>query len=90
MNKHPSSAQADLGVATTTAAKVSAAAAQSGLAANTRTRFRFVTLALITVVLALSSGDRAAMSVAGSDMAKELRITSVGRATSFPHSVGPM
>ena len=77
MNKHPSSAHADLGMAATTAATVSAAAAHSGLAASTRTRYRFVTLALITVVLALSSGDRAAMSVAGSDMAKELHITSI-------------
>lgn len=94
MNKHPSSAHADLGLAATTAAKVTqsvtAATAQNGLAASTRTRYRFITLALITVVLALSSGDRAAMSVAGSGMAKELRITSVELGYIFPRSVGPM
>jgi len=43
----------------------------------TKTHFRFVTLALITLVLALSTGDRAALSVAGSGMAKKMGITSV-------------
>lgn len=42
-----------------------------------KTRYRYVALALITIVLALSSGDRAAISVAGSDMSKELGITSM-------------
>ncbi|MGF6093946.1 MFS transporter [Pseudomonas sp. 18175] len=42
-----------------------------------RTRYRFLILAMITIVLALSSGDRAAISVAGSDMSKELGISSV-------------
>ncbi|SHN20994.1 MFS transporter, ACS family, glucarate transporter [Pseudomonas asturiensis] len=41
------------------------------------TRYRYLTLALITIVLALSSGDRAAISVAGSDMSKELGISPV-------------
>ncbi|OLU17755.1 MFS transporter [Pseudomonas sp. PA1(2017)] len=41
------------------------------------TRYRYLTLALITMVLALSSGDRAALSVAGSDMSRELGISSV-------------
>ncbi|GAB7528025.1 MFS transporter [Pseudomonas sp. 3A(2025)] len=40
-------------------------------------RYRYLTLALITMVLALSSGDRAALAVAGSDMSKELGISSV-------------
>jgi len=51
-----------------------ASTAQSGVR---KTAYRFLTLALITVVLALSTGDRAALSVAGSDMAKELGISSV-------------
>ncbi|TDV72557.1 ACS family glucarate transporter-like MFS transporter [Pseudomonas sp. LP_7_YM] len=42
-----------------------------------RSRYRFLILAMITIVLALSSGDRAAISVAGSDMGKELGISSV-------------
>lgn len=42
-----------------------------------KTSYRYVTLALITIVLALSSGDRAALSVAGSDMSRELGIDSV-------------
>ncbi|SDV47308.1 MFS transporter [Chitinasiproducens palmae] len=42
-----------------------------------KTGYRFVILALITIVLALSSGDRAAISVAGSDMSKELGISSI-------------
>lgn len=42
-----------------------------------KSRYRYVTLALITIVLALSSGDRAALSVAGSDMSRELGIDSV-------------
>lgn len=42
-----------------------------------KTAYRFLILALITVVLALSTGDRAALSVAGSDMGKELGISSV-------------
>lgn len=37
-----------------------------------KTGYRFVTLVLITIMLALSTGNRAALSVAGSDMAKEL------------------
>lgn len=41
------------------------------------TRYRFGILALITLVLALSTGDRAALSVAGGDMGKELGISSV-------------
>lgn len=44
---------------------------------DAKTGYRFVTLALITIVLALSSGDRAAISVAGSDMSRELGINSV-------------
>jgi len=46
-------------------------------ASSTATRYRYLILALITMVLALSSGDRAALSVAGSDMSKELGISSV-------------
>lgn len=42
-----------------------------------KTSYRFLILALITVVLALSTGDRAALSVAGTDMGKELGISSV-------------
>ncbi|HDR9879839.1 TPA: MFS transporter [Burkholderia cenocepacia] len=42
-----------------------------------RGRWRFGMLALITIVLALSSGDRAALSVAGTDMGRELRITTI-------------
>lgn len=42
-----------------------------------KTRYRYLTLALITMVLALSSGDRAALSVAGSDMSRELGIDAV-------------
>ncbi|WAH56674.1 MFS transporter [Pseudomonas silvicola] len=42
-----------------------------------KTSYRFLILALITVVLALSTGDRAALSVAGSDMGKELGISAV-------------
>jgi ACS family glucarate transporter-like MFS transporter len=42
-----------------------------------KTSYRFLILALITIVLALSTGDRAALSVAGSDMGKELGISSV-------------
>lgn len=38
---------------------------------------RFIALALITMVLALSSGDRATLSVAGPLMSKDLGITSV-------------
>ncbi|MFF7708808.1 D-galactonate transporter [Pseudomonas sp. NPDC007930] len=41
------------------------------------TRYRYGMLALITLVLALSSGDRAALSVAGSDMGKELGISAI-------------
>lgn len=54
-----------------------AAGNSSRIHAGTRTRFRFVTLTLITLVLALSTGDRAALSVAGSGMAKELGVSSV-------------
>ncbi|MEC5406214.1 MFS transporter [Paraburkholderia sp. MPAMCS5] len=42
-----------------------------------RGRWRFGMLALITIVLALSSGDRAALSVAGTDMGRELGISTV-------------
>lgn len=42
-----------------------------------KTSYRFLILALITLVLALSTGDRAALSVAGTDMGKELGISSV-------------
>ncbi|TDV72565.1 MFS transporter [Pseudomonas sp. LP_7_YM] len=41
------------------------------------THSRYAILALITVVLALSTGDRAALSVAGGDMSRELGVTSV-------------
>jgi MFS transporter, ACS family, glucarate transporter len=46
-------------------------------AAASKGRWRFGMLALITVVLALSSGDRAALSVAGTDMGRELGITTI-------------
>ncbi|WP_447791842.1 MFS transporter [Pseudomonas farris] len=42
-----------------------------------KTSYRFLILAMITIVLALSTGDRAALSVAGTDMGKELGISSV-------------
>ncbi|WAH61389.1 MFS transporter [Pseudomonas silvicola] len=45
--------------------------------ATRRTGYRFLILAMITIVLALSSGDRAAISVAGTDMSRELGISSV-------------
>ncbi|MEX3957533.1 MFS transporter [Trinickia sp. EG282A] len=45
--------------------------------AAARGRWRFGMLALITIVLALSSGDRAALSVAGTDMGRELGITTI-------------
>ncbi|MBR0687818.1 MFS transporter [Bradyrhizobium manausense] len=38
------------------------------------TYYRFVTLALITILLALSSGDRATLSIAGPNMSKDLGI----------------
>ena len=44
---------------------------------STRTHYRFVTLALITILLALSSGDRATLSIAGPNMSKALGITPV-------------
>lgn len=53
------------------------ASAEAGAASVSATRYRYLILALITMVLALSSGDRAALSVAGSDMSKELGISSV-------------
>lgn len=62
------------------AATDGAAGSRSGDARATvaqKTSYRFLILALITVVLALSTGDRAALSVAGSDMGKELGISSV-------------
>lgn len=40
-------------------------------------RKRYIMLALITIVLALSSGDRATLSVAGPSMAKDLGISAV-------------
>lgn len=46
-------------------------------AVSSRTGYRFAMLALITLALALSSGDRAALSVAGSDMSRELGISSI-------------
>lgn len=42
-----------------------------------RNRQRYLILALITVVLAFSTGDRATLSVAGSGMSKELNLTPV-------------
>lgn len=42
-----------------------------------RTSYRYLTLALITVLLALSSGDRATLSIAGPNMSKDLGIDSV-------------
>lgn len=44
---------------------------------SARTHYRFVTLALITILLALSSGDRATLSIAGPNMSKALGITPV-------------
>ncbi|WP_322021619.1 MFS transporter [Burkholderia sp. BCC1974] len=57
-------------------AGMAAAGAQADVRA-TRGRWRFGMLALITIVLALSSGDRAALSVAGTDMGRELGITTI-------------
>lgn len=42
-----------------------------------RYRQRYLILALITVILAFSTGDRATLSIAGSGMAKELDLTPV-------------
>jgi len=42
-----------------------------------RARQRYLILALITIVLAFSTGDRATLSVAGSGMSKELGLTPV-------------
>ncbi|OBY85885.1 hypothetical protein ACM14_08475 [Delftia sp. JD2] len=42
-----------------------------------RNRQLYLILALITVVLAFSTGDRATLSVAGSGMAKELNLAPV-------------
>nr|WP_315595242.1 MFS transporter [uncultured Cupriavidus sp.] len=39
--------------------------------------YRYITLALITIVLALSTGDRATLSVAGPHMAKDLGLDAV-------------
>lgn len=64
----PGDAPAPVGSANSQAAHVATA---------TATRYRYLILTLITIVLALSSGDRAAISVAGSDMSKELGISSV-------------
>lgn len=60
-------------------APLTAPSVNPGAAAATtkKTGYRFLILAMITIVLALSSGDRAAISVAGSDMSKELGISSV-------------
>lgn len=55
----------------------SIAASPARSSSQTRTRWRFGMLALITIVLALSSGDRAALSVAGSDMGRELGISTI-------------
>ncbi|MBU9363454.1 MFS transporter [Burkholderia multivorans] len=54
-----------------------AATHPSAHAIAARGRLRFGMLALITIVLALSSGDRAALSVAGTDMGRELGITTI-------------
>ncbi|MDR3592117.1 MAG: MFS transporter [Negativicutes bacterium] len=53
---------------------------QSGqtAAAAARTNYRFVVLALITLLLTLSTADRATLSVAGVGMAKDLGISPVG------------
>src|SRR6266567_701389 len=40
-------------------------------------KYRYVILALITFILALSTGDRATLSVAGPHMAKDLGLSSV-------------
>ena len=62
---------------------VAAISAQSGshqgaaVATTKKSSYRFLILTLITIVLALSTGDRAALSVAGTDMSKELGISSV-------------
>lgn len=60
-------------------APLTASSAKPGAAAATtkKTAYRFLILAMITIVLALSTGDRAALSVAGTDMGKELGISSV-------------
>ncbi|OOQ44917.1 MFS transporter [Pseudomonas fluorescens] len=50
---------------------------QDAAATTKKSSYRFLILALITIVLALSTGDRAALSVAGTDMSKELGISSV-------------
>lgn len=55
----------------------SSATPQAATASRKMSRYRFLILALITIVLALSTGDRAALSVAGSDMGKELGVSSV-------------
>ncbi len=53
------------------------AAAMAGADAKTTTYWRYGILALITMVLTLSAGDRAALSVAGSTMSAELGISAV-------------
>jgi MFS transporter, ACS family, glucarate transporter len=57
--------------------RAAATATSASQAATSTGRWRFGMLALITTVLALSSGDRAALSVAGTDMGRELGITTI-------------
>jgi ACS family glucarate transporter-like MFS transporter len=47
------------------------------LVVNKRTSYRFIVLALITLVLALSTADRATLSVAGVEMGKDLNFGSI-------------
>ena len=51
--------------------------AQTGTSEVKRTKYRFVMLILIMLVLTLSTADRATLSVAGVDMGKELNFNSV-------------
>lgn len=44
---------------------------------NKKSNYRFLMLALITLSLALSTADRATLSIAGSDMAKDLSISAI-------------
>ncbi|WP_301542479.1 MFS transporter [Cupriavidus basilensis] len=66
---------------TTPAAPASAAApttpAQPTAASVASGRYRYLMLALITIVLALSTGDRATLSVAGPHMSKDLALDAV-------------
>jgi len=55
---------------------------------------RFIVLALITVILAVSTGDRATLSVAGPGIAKDLSISAVkalfGILVELLHCAGPI